>query len=218
MRHTMRMVDIVRIDHFRGFEAYWAVPYGSETARDGAWEPGPGDAVFDAMRDALGDIPIVAEDLGAITDAVDALRLRQRMPGMSVLQFMVGEPGFDPERIGVDSVCYTGTHDNDTTLGWFHGQGADVRSREQVERMQRATLAVAGGDADSVHWSLVRMAFETRACMAIAPMQDFLGLGSEARLNTPGKPGGNWRWRLRAGEFDTAMRERIAALARRSGR
>ncbi|MEM7450853.1 MAG: 4-alpha-glucanotransferase [Pseudomonadota bacterium] len=218
LRHTMRMVDIVRIDHFRGFEAYWAVPFGADTARDGAWEPGPNDAVFDAMRDALGDIPIVAEDLGAITDAVDQLRLRQRMPGMSVLQFLVGEPGFDPSRIEVDSVCYTGTHDNDTTLGWFHGEGEDVRSREQVEHMQRATLNLAGGDAGSVHWSLADMAFESRACMAIVPMQDFLGLGSDARLNTPGKPGGNWRWRLQPGQFDAAMRDRIASLSQRTGR
>ncbi len=218
MRHTMQMVDIVRIDHFRGFEAYWAVPFGEETARGGAWEPGPNDAVFDAMRDALGEIPIVAEDLGAITDAVDALRLRQRMPGMSVLQFMVGEPGFSAERIGIDTVCYTGTHDNDTTLGWFHGEGEDVRSPEQVARMQRATLAVAGGAADDVHWSLVELAFDTHACMAVVPMQDFLGLGSEARLNTPGKPGGNWRWRLREGQFGPSLRQRIASLAANTGR
>ncbi|MEO1320675.1 MAG: 4-alpha-glucanotransferase, partial [Pseudomonadota bacterium] len=111
-----------------------------------------------------------------------------------------------------------GTHDNDTTLGWFHGEGEDVRSREQVEHMQRATLELAGGDAASVHWSLARMAFESRACMAIVPMQDFLGLGSDARINTPGKPGGNWRWRLQAGQFDAAMRDRIATLSQRTGR
>lgn len=219
IRHTLRMVDIVRIDHFRGFEAYWAVPNGAITARDGRWEQGPNDALFDAIRDALGELPIVAEDLGDITPAVHELRRRQQLPGMSVLQFMIGEHDFDAASIGVDAVCYTGTHDNDTTLGWFNGQaGSDTRSADEIRNIQQHTLAHAGGDPGDVHWSLIRVAFKSQACIAIVPMQDFLGLGSEARLNTPGKPANNWRWRLTRGAFDAALRKKIAALAKAAAR
>ncbi|MEL7298205.1 MAG: 4-alpha-glucanotransferase [Pseudomonadota bacterium] len=213
MRHTLSLVDVVRIDHFRGFEAYWSVPLGADTARDGAWEQGPNDAIFDALHNELGDMPIVAEDLGAITPAVDELRMRHRMPGMSVLQFMIDDPDFDLESIGVDSVCYTGTHDNDTTVGWYRGGPGDVRTPEQIAMTQHNALRHIGGIADNIHWAMINAAFSTAACLAIVPMQDFLGLGSEARINTPGSSANNWRWRLQAESFDAALQERIAQLA-----
>ncbi len=219
LRQTLRHVDLVRIDHFRGFEAYWSIPFGDTTARGGHWEPGPKDAIFDAMRAALGRLPIVAEDLGDITPAVHELRLRQQMPGMSVLQFMIGNDDFDADNIATDQACYTGTHDNDTTIGWFRGDThSDVRSDDDVLRSQTNTLRHAGGTASEVNWALIRVAFDCKACLAIAPMQDFLGLGSAARMNTPGEPADNWQWRLRAGAFSPRIQAKILALATGSAR
>ncbi|MEL6302059.1 MAG: 4-alpha-glucanotransferase [Pseudomonadota bacterium] len=209
VQHTLTMVDIVRIDHFRGFETYWSIPWGSENARTGVWEYGPKDALFEAITARLGPLPIVAEDLGDITPEVTELRQRQSLPGMSVLQFMVPDVHFDPDQISRDSVAYTGTHDNDTSVGWFLGGPGDMRSANEIREHQALTLERTGGTAADVHWGLVRMAFGTEACMAIIPMQDFLGLGSDARLNTPGKPADNWQWRLRAGQFDSQMITRI---------
>ncbi|MEM8549005.1 MAG: 4-alpha-glucanotransferase, partial [Pseudomonadota bacterium] len=211
MRHTLSMVDVVRIDHFRGFEAYWAVPSTAATARTGAWETGPNDALFNAMRAALGPLPVVAEDLGAITPAVDELRRRQFMPGMSVLQFLIGDPAFDAESIRHDSVAYTGTHDNDTTVGWFHGGPGDVRDPAQVAADQAVTLERTGSAPADIHWGLIRMALGSAACLAIVPVQDFLGLGAEARFNTPGVPADNWRWRLQPGALDQALAQQIRA-------
>jgi len=205
VQHTLTMVDIVRIDHFRGFETYWSIPWGSENARTGVWECGPKDALFEAITARLGALPIVAEDLGDITPEVTELRQRQSLPGMSVLQFMVPDVHFDPDQIPRDSVAYTGTHDNDTSVGWFLGGPGDMRSATEIREHQVLTLERTGGTAADVHWGLVRMAFGSEACMAIIPMQDFLGLGSDARLNTPGKPADNWQWRLRAGQFDSQM-------------
>ncbi len=212
------MVDIVRIDHFRGFEAYWSVPAGSETARVGAWEPGPGDAVFNAMKEALGNLPIVAEDLGVITPEVDALRDRHRMPGMRVLQFDVCDDDFQLSDINENSVCYTGTHDNDTTLGWFHGSPDDIRSDEEIEATRQAALRVTGGSPETIHLDMIKAAFSTRAQLVIAPMQDYLGLGSEARLNTPGKPAGNWRWRLTGTQLSPEVCDNVATMVRNAGR
>ncbi|MEM6818527.1 MAG: 4-alpha-glucanotransferase [Pseudomonadota bacterium] len=209
VQHTLTMVDIVRIDHFRGFETYWSIPFGSESARTGVWEYGPKDALFEAITAKLGRVSIVAEDLGDITPEVTELRQRQSLPGMSVLQFMVPDVQFDPTQIPRDSVAYTGTHDNDTSVGWFLGGPGDMRSSSEIREHQTLTLARTGSSPEDVHWGLVRMAFSTQACMAIIPMQDFLGLGSEARLNTPGKPADNWQWRLHADQFDTEMVARI---------
>ena len=142
MRHIGRQTDLVRIDHFRGFESYWSVPFGETTAKNGEWVPGPGDGLFEALRASLGELPIVAEDLGVITPEVDALRLGQGLPGMVVLQFEVGEEGFDFDSIDTNSVCYTGTHDNDTTIGWFEGTGEDTRTRKEVLESQAAVLAL----------------------------------------------------------------------------
>lgn len=196
MKHIGRQTDLVRIDHFRGFESFWTVPYGETTAKNGKWVPGPGDKLFKAMREALGPLSIVAEDLGVITPEVDALRLGQGLPGMVVLQFEVGDPDFELEAIDENSVCYTGTHDNDTTLGWFRGNGDDTRTEEEMKREQANTLAATGGTPETIHMDMIRLAYSSKACLAVAPMQDYLGLGSEARLNTPGTTRDNWRWRM----------------------
>ena len=218
LRATTQLTDLVRIDHFRGFEAYWAIPAEAKTARTGAWEPGPCDAIFDAMREALGTLPIVAENLGVITPEVENLRKRHRMPGMHVLQFDVCDPGFSLETVEENSVCYTGTHDNDTTIGWFHGSPDDIRSREEIEQAQQSVLALTGGTAESVHTDLIKAAFATPARLAVAPLQDFLGLGSEARINTPGTPGGNWRWRVLGTELSADLCDNVASLVTNSKR
>jgi 4-alpha-glucanotransferase len=209
--HAMRLADLVRLDHFRGFEAYWAVPADAATARHGEWRKGPGAQLFDALYAALGELPIIAEDLGVITPAVDALRERYGFPGMKVLQFMVGQEDFDPAMIPKNSVCYTGTHDNDTTVGWFRGGPGDVRSAEEVRRIQVNALRHMGGRAETVHTDMIRLAYSTSAGLAIAPLQDFLGLGSSARLNTPGTTTGNWRWRL----DDSSLTPHFCASMRR---
>ena len=211
------LVDIVRVDHFRGFEAYWSVPAGAETARDGTWIPGPGDAIFDAMQIELGHLPLVAEDLGVVTPEVEALRDRHHIPGMAVLQFDVVDEKA-PLDVVENCVCYTGTHDNDTTLGWFHGSPDDKRSRDAIAAAQRAVLKLTGGSPETIHTDLIRAAFSTVARLAIAPMQDYLGLGSEARLNTPGTSADNWRWRLEQGQLNEALFEHVAALVHESGR
>jgi 4-alpha-glucanotransferase len=184
----------------------------------GAWEPGPGDAIFDAMKNKLGNLPIVAEDLGVITPEVEALRDRHQIPGMRVLQFDVCDEGFTLDDVDENSVCYTGTHDNDTTLGWFRGSPGDIRDAEEIASTQEAALQVTGGTAETIHTDMIKAAFSTRARLAIAPMQDFLGLGSEARLNTPGQPGGNWRWRVLVTQLTQEVCDNVATIVRESGR
>jgi 4-alpha-glucanotransferase len=218
LRATAELADLVRIDHFRGFEAYWSVPAEAETARDGTWEPGPGDAIFDAMKEALGELPIVAEDLGVITPEVNDLRNRHNIPGMHVLQFDVCDPGFQLSDVHANSVCYTGTHDNDTTIGWFHGSPDDMRGTTEIALNREAALKVTGGSAETIHIDLVRAAFSTDACIAIAPLQDYLGLGSEARINTPGTPGGNWRWRVLESQLTPKLCDNIALTVKKSER
>ena len=193
----LRRFDAVRIDHFRGLCDYWAVPRGATTARDGAWRPGPGLAFFQA----LGELPLVAEDLGDLNEAVHALRAAAGLPGMSVLQFgfpLTADNPHHPDTITPDRVAYTGTHDNDTTEGWFGG--LDAATAEAV----RASL----GEGPIADRALVA-AVNSPAIAAFAPAQDLLGLGSEARLNTPGRPEGNWTWRMTSAQ--------LAALRARSG-
>ncbi len=209
LRATSTLADLVRIDHFRGFESYWAVPAEADTARQGVWEPGPGDAIFDAMKSALGTLPIVAEDLGVITPEVDGLRDRQEIPGMCVLQFAVCDAGFRLSDVGENRVCYTGTHDNDTTIGWFQGSPNEVRE---------AVLEISGGTAETVSTDLIKAAFSTDARIAIAPMQDFLNLGSEARINVPGSCDGNWRWRVIDTQLSPDICDNIASIVSASGR
>lgn len=204
--------DMIRVDHFRGFESYWSVPAGAETAREGEWKPGPGDALFDAVADALGAVPVVAEDLGVITGEVEQLRKRHGIPGMKVLQFELADRDFDPSTIAEDCVVYTATHDNDTTAGWFSGGAHDPRSRKEIRRTGRNALRLTRGKARTIAHDLVRLAFSTPARVAIAPMQDYLGLGSEARMNVPGTGAGNWRWRLSEAQLTEAKTEQIAGL------
>jgi 4-alpha-glucanotransferase len=218
LRASAEQADIVRIDHFRGFESYWSVPADSETARTGSWEPGPGDAIFDAMQRALGDLPIVAENLGVITPEVEELRARHKIPGMIVLQFDVVDEDFDLSGIPKNSVCYTGTHDNDTTIGWFLGSPDDIRSDHEIKETRQAVLQLTGGSAETVHTDLIKAAFSTDAKLAIAPLQDYLGLGSEARINTPGTSSNNWRWRVREDQLDNGVRGLVANLVSESGR
>ncbi|HRQ09962.1 MAG TPA: 4-alpha-glucanotransferase [Trueperaceae bacterium] len=190
VRSTLELVDTVRIDHFRGFAAYWEIPASEPTAEHGRWRPGPGQALFDALAAALGRLPLVAEDLGVITPDVDELRLGNGLPGMKVLQFAFAGDADDPylpHNYDRDCVVYTGTHDNDTTVGWF--ETASEAERDMLRRY------LARDDAN-VAWELVRLAQASVAETAVAPLQDVLGLGSEARMNTPGSASGNWSWRF----------------------
>jgi len=201
---NLRLADRLRLDHFRGFASYWAVPAEARTAAEGTWESGPEDDLFAAIRQALGDLPFIAEDLGRITDAVRSLRRRVALPGMRVLQFAFDTPGSEhlPHQLPADVVVYTGTHDNDTTRGWFDGLSG--RERQRV-------LDYVGGTEDDVHWSLLRAAWVSSAEIAIAPVQDLLGLDSGARLNVPGRSSDQWSWRL-TDLPDNRLAERLARL------
>ena len=212
------LADMVRIDHFRGFESYWSVPATSATARNGSWESGPGDAIFIALRNAMGTLPIVAENLGVITPEVEALRERHNIPGMVVLQFAVADQNFRLDRVTENSVCYTGTHDNDTTVGWFRGSDNDIRTDQQITETQQAALQITGGTPGTIHIDMIKAALSTNARLAIAPLQDYLGLGSGSRFNIPGTPGNNWRWRVNDTELSSDFCESVAALVHASGR
>ena len=211
-RRTLEMVDVVRVDHFRGFESYWEVPAEEETAMNGRWMPGPGRKLFDAVRRELGALPLVAEDLGLITEEVEALRDDLDLPGMRVLQFAFG--GDDPQNPHLprnyvhNAVAYTGTHDNDTCLGWY----ADA---DRHERIAVDETVGAGGE---MHWRLIEAVLQSGAGWAIVPLQDVLGLGGQARMNTPGVPHGNWAWRLHEGQLTPEMAARMAELVRKTGR
>jgi 4-alpha-glucanotransferase len=189
LRWNLRQADLVRLDHFRGFAAFWEVPAAEKTAVNGRWRLGPGLDFFTAVEAALGELPLVAEDLGVITDDVTALRKAAGLPGMRVLQFAFSEPSsvHRPHCVPRDTVFYTGTHDNDTTLGWFESAGEEERQRVRD---------YVGQSEDGISWDLIRVAFTSAADTAIAPLQDLLGLGAEARLNTPAKASGQWTWRL----------------------
>jgi len=208
MRAALDLFDVVRIDHFIGFARYWEVPADEETAAGGRWCPGPGAAFFRALRRALGeDLPIIAEDLGAVTPAVEALRDEFDLTGMKVLQFAFAggaKNPFLPHRYGANCAVYTGTHDNDTTVGWFRSAPAAERSFAQ------RYLARSG---DDIAWDLIRAAMSSVADTAIAPVQDVLALGSEARMNVPGRPEGNWSWRLRRDELAPHHAARLAEMA-----
>ena len=196
MRSAINLCDMVRIDHFRGFESYWSVPADADTARTGEWCKGPADRIFAAMRAELGSLPIVAEDLGIITDDVNALRERQNFPGMKVLQFLLEEPGFHIDAIPENCVCYTGTHDNDTSAGWLATRTAALSTIAAAVIAGTGRLQDTGEQRSPSAQDLVRLAFATPARIAIAPMQDFLNLGTEARFNIPGTTMNNWRWRM----------------------
>ena len=190
MARICGLFDLVRIDHFRGFEAAWAIPQDEETARNGQWMEGPSDDVLQAIIDVSGDTLIVAEDLGIIPESVTELRKRHNLPGMSVLHFGFDDENEDnphrPENISKDCIVYTGTHDNDTTMGWWN-EASSERKLRVIE------TGLAGENACE---TLIRLAMESQAHLAIVPLQDILQLDSDARMNTPGKSTGNWTWRF----------------------
>jgi 4-alpha-glucanotransferase len=207
LRWATRNCDYVRLDHFRGFDQFWEIPASDPTAMNGRWVDGPRDDLFRKLREALGGLPFFAEDLGYITPEVHALRNRLQIPGIAVLQFAFGDEGahmYLPHR-AAGKVIYTGTHDNDTTVGWFHS-GASERECRDAE-------AYFGRCEDGIHWAFIRAAQTSASEFALIPMQDALGLGSEARMNTPSLHGGNWKWRLAPGQFTGELAAKLANLA-----
>jgi 4-alpha-glucanotransferase len=219
-RSEFARLDICRIDHFRGFAAHWEVPAGEKTAIHGRWAPGPGAALFEAVECSLGKLPIVAENLGVITADVEAMRNRFGFPGMSILQFAFGKdpqaPDFKPHNYPRNRVAYTGTHDNDTTVGWWTGSGeADsTRTGEDIRQERdfaRRYLGLRGDE--EINWVFIRTVMASVASLAMFPLQDVLGLGSQARMNLPGTSRGNWRWRLAPGMLTEAHARRLRELA-----
>lgn len=212
MRKLLELVDIVRLDHFRGFAAAWAVPFGNDTAVQGDWVPGPGRDLFAALESALGRLPIIAEDLGVITPDVVQLREEFGFPGMQVLQFAFGLGPWStalPYNFTSNMVVYTGTHDNDTTVGWF--ASLDPPTRQQV-------LDYAATQGLDIGWDLIRLAFASVAEYAVVPIQDVLRLGSNARMNLPGTVGGNWSWRFADGDLTESHIDGLRFLAQTYGR
>ncbi len=213
MRRALALYDIIRLDHFRGFEAFWAIPAKDETAIHGEWVKAPGAALFTTLREQLGTLPLIAEDLGLITREVDALREKFNLPGMRVLQFAFsgrGSHNYLPHRYEANTVVYTGTHDNDTTLGWWR-QGANEVERTSVYEY----LNPAPND---VVWSLIRAASTSVADACLFPVQDILVLGSEARMNTPSVPENNWSWRMPPGALTAEHAHGLAQLAQLTDR
>jgi 4-alpha-glucanotransferase len=212
-KSILDLVDLIRIDHFRGFEAYWIVPQGETTAMNGTWLKGPGADFFEAIRHQLGRLPIIAEDLGVITPEVEALRDRFEFPGMKILQFAFGGGAGNPYlpfNYTRNSIVYSGTHDNDTTVGWF----------EQLSDGEKQTFIdyLGGISADGVHWDLIRLAYSSISNMAIIPVQDLLGLGTQARMNFPGTATGNWEWRYDSGDLQPQISDRLQNLGAVFGR
>ena len=209
VRSNLSTCDIIRIDHFRGFDEYWAVPYGDKTAENGTWCPGPRTDLFNTIKNELGELPIIAEDLGTMTQGVIDLREATGFPGMKILGFAFDskeENDYLPHTYTKNCVVYTGTHDNDTLIGWF------TKANEDDKQFARNYLNSRSDN--EIHWDAIRGAWSSVASMAIAPIQDFLGLGSEARINTPGLASGNWQWRLKDGVLTDELAERIAKLTK----
>ena len=225
-RASLALFDMMRLDHFRGFEAYWEVPATETTAMRGCWVDGPGEKFLLALQNAFGDLPIVAENLGVITPPVEKLRKQFGLPGMSLLQFAFGTdpqgPSFRPHNYSRDLVAYTGGHDNDTTVGWWSssGVGDSTRTAEDVRKEHEFARAYLNfDDADSeINWVMIRAVLASVADVAIIPLQDVLGLGSEARMNLPGKVSGNWKWRYHRGALTAALSARLRSLVTLFGR
>jgi 4-alpha-glucanotransferase len=218
-RASFKLFDMVRLDHFRGFEAYWEVPGTASTAAEGKWVKGPGTDFFHAVQAELKDLPLVAENLGVITSEVENLRRQFGFPGMSVLQFAFGNdpqgPSFRPHNYLRELVAYTGVHDNDTTVGWWTslGSGESTRSAEDIRKEHAFTRAYLGFENEQIHWVFIRTVMASVAAVAIVPLQDVLGLGSEARMNLPGTVTGNWRWRYQPQVLTNEISERLRTLA-----
>ena len=213
LRTLLTYVDLIRVDHFRGLQAYWAVPAGETTAINGEWVEAPGANLFETVRQTLGSLPILAEDLGVITPEVEALRDQFEFPGMKILHFAFGSDSgnpYLPTNYGHNSVVYTGTHDNDTTVGWFN----------QISDYERERLLLYVGclSPEGIHWTMIRLALMSVANQAILPLQDVLGYGSDCRMNIPGQSDGNWSWRYREGVLTEEVRSQLRSLTELSNR
>ncbi len=217
LKFMLNLVDIIRLDHFRGFEKYWEIPAGLKTAVEGRWVSGPGDRFFEVLQAALGRLPFIAEDLGYITTEVHELRDRWGFPGMRVLQFAFGDESLEnphkPHNLIRNCVVYTGTHDNDTTAGWF-----TAKAGEQARTEREAALRYMGSDGTNAVRDFIRLALSSVADTAILPMQDVLGLGSEARMNLPATTGNNWRWRMREEDLKPELAAALREMNRIYGR
>ncbi|MDY3121065.1 4-alpha-glucanotransferase [Suipraeoptans intestinalis] len=215
VRHCFQLYDIMRIDHFRGFDEYYAIPYGEKTAENGAWEAGPGMELFAAIRERLGELPIIAEDLGFLTDSVRKLLADSGYPGMKVLQFAFDsreESDYLPHNYERNAVVYTGTHDNDTLQGWY-------RALEKEDKEMALSYLNNQATADEeIHWDYICLAMRSVADTCIIPMQDYLGLGGSARINTPSTLGGNWCWRMKQGALSGQLAKRIGRITSVCGR
>jgi 4-alpha-glucanotransferase len=212
VKSALELYDVIRVDHFRGFEAYWEVPATEKTAQQGRWVKGPGAALFNALIDTLGALPIIAEDLGVITPDVEALRDRFGFPGMKILQFAFGSGPSNPylpHNHVREAVVYTGTHDNDTTAGWFGGLAA---------REKKLVLDYLNTDGKDISWDLIRTAISSVASIAVIPLQDVLALGNTARMNVPGTPAGNWSWRFASDSLSEQHAARLYELTEIYGR
>ncbi|MGF1513393.1 MAG: 4-alpha-glucanotransferase [Elainellaceae cyanobacterium] len=209
----LEFVDIIRIDHFRGFQAYWQVKEGETTAMNGQWVEAPGEELFDQLKQDIGFLPIIAEDLGVITPEVEALRDRYEFPGMKILQFAFGsgpDNPYLPFNYSQNCLVYTGTHDNDTTVGWF--ESADDYTK------QSTTEYLGQLGPDGIHWDMIRLALSSAANQAIIPLQDLLGRGTSDRMNTPGLGEGNWTWRYHPDDITDEIRDRLRSLTQLYGR
>jgi len=224
LRKALHRFDAVRLDHFIGFTRFWEIPARAPTARTGRYVPGPGAAFFEALQQALGKLPLIAEDLGVVTPAVKTLRDRFDLPGMRVLQFAFGDDPeaehYQPHRYPRRCVVYTGTHDNDTTVGWFRDRGGpqSTRSAKAIHRERRHALNYLGTQGREIHWDMIRLALSSVAELAILPFQDLLGLGSGSRMNRPGVETGNWEWRMTPRTFTVPVQRRLRDLTALYGR
>jgi 4-alpha-glucanotransferase len=212
--------DAIRLDHFIGFTRYWQIPASEPTAVNGQWVAGPGWPFFKALHAALGELPLIAENLGVVTPAVERLRRKLGAPGIRILQFAFGTdpqaPQFLPHAYRRNTAAYTGTHDNDTAVGWFNDPGDANRSREQVEKERKTVLRYLGAPEQAggeIHWLMTRALYASVANLVIVPVQDLLGLGSDSRMNRPGTAVGNWNWRLDERGLTPELAERLHGLA-----
>jgi len=224
IRCMLEHVDLIRIDHFRGFEKYYEIPAGSKNAIHGRWVEGPGDRFFAAISSVFGKLPFIAEDLGLITPEVLALRDRWGFPGMRILQFAFGNESpldpFKPYNYIRNCVVYTGTHDNDTTVGWFRAKspGDATQTEAQMQAARAFALRYLNSDGSEIHWDFIRAAVASAADIAIFPLQDVLGLGSETRINRPSSAENNWRWRFLPEQLKLELGSRLRELNRTYGR